>query len=47
MPKSNRICGKHLVDGVFSAQAMDLIEPTQDSFQLSGIVKSLILTHIR
>jgi len=36
LPKSNRACGKHIVDGIFTAAALDLIEPTQESFQLSG-----------
>ena len=37
LPKSNRACGKHIVNRVFTAAALELIEPSQDSFQPSGI----------
>jgi len=36
LPKSNRACGKYLANGVFTAAALEVIEPTQESFQLSG-----------
>ena len=37
LPKSNRTCGKHIVDGIFTSAALELIEPTQESLQLLGI----------